>query len=96
MGPEARALTGLIIAVTWTGIVAAQFTALSQIFSVLTGLDDTRALLMAVSLVVVAYTAAGGQLSVLRTDALQFALVLGGVAAACAWLYAASGEGIGA
>ena len=96
VGPEARALTGLIIAVTWTGIVAAQFTALSQIFSVLTGLDDTRALLIAVSLVVVAYTAAGGQLSVLRTDALQFALVLGGVAAACAWLYAASGEGIGA
>ena len=49
VGPEARALTGLIIAVTWTGTVAAQFTALSQIFSVLTGLDDTRALLIAVS-----------------------------------------------
>lgn len=87
VGGEARTLTALIIAVTWTGIVAAQFTALSQIFAVLTGLTDTRALLIGVSLVVVAYTAAGGQLSVLRTDALQFALVFGGVAAAWAFVY---------
>lgn len=87
VGGEARSLTALIIAVTWTGIVAAQFTALSQIFAVLTGLSDTRALLILISVVVIAYTAAGGQLSVLRTDALQFVLVFGGVAAAFAYLY---------
>lgn len=94
VGGEARTLTALIIAVTWTGIVAAQFAALSQIFAVLTGLTDTRILLIAVSLVVMAYTAAGGQLSVLRTDALQFALVFGGVAAAWAFVYfGPAGEG---
>lgn len=96
VGPEARVLTGLIIAVTWTGIVAAQFTALSQIFAVLTGMGDTRVPLVLVSLVVILYTAAGGQLSVLRTDALQFALVFGGVAAACVWLYTGPDEGLGA
>lgn len=93
VGGEARTLTALIIAVAWTGIVAAQFTALSQIFAALTGLTDTRALLIGVSLVVVAYTAAGGQLSVLRTDALQFALVFGGVAAAWAFVYFGLGDG---
>ncbi|MCH5277968.1 MAG: hypothetical protein J1E80_09090 [Desulfovibrionaceae bacterium] len=95
VGTEARVLTGLIIAVTWTGIVAAQFTALSRILAALTGQEDTRALLALVSALIILYTAAGGQLSVLRTDALQAALVCGGMAAACVWLYASSGEGPG-
>jgi len=92
MGKEARMLIGLVIVISWTGIVAAQFTALSQIIFVLTGLADTRAILVFISLGVIVYTVAGGQIPVMRTDALQFVFIFGGVGAACFFLY--QGEGI--
>jgi SSS family solute:Na+ symporter len=71
--------------------VAAQFTALSQILFALTGWADTRTVLICISLGVIAKTAVGGQIAIIRTDALQFAFIFGGVAAACFFLY--QGEG---
>ena len=91
MGREARVLIGLVIAVSWTGIVAAQFTALSQILFALTGWADTRTVLICISLGVIAKTAVGGQIAIIRTDIPQFAFIFGGVAAACFFLY--QGEG---
>lgn len=87
VGKEAKILTALIIAITWIGIVAAQFSALAQIFSVIAGIPDPRWLLILFSLVVILYTAAGGQTSVLRTDSVQFFLLAGGVALSCVFLW---------
>lgn len=92
VGEHARVAVGLLIVIAWTGVIAAQLVALSQVIAAMTGLADTRLLLVLFSAGVAAYTAAGGQLSVLRTDRAQFALIVAGVGGAAVFLYAGPAE----
>ena len=91
VGEGARMAICVIIIVSWLGVIAGQFVALSQIFSVLTGHGNTTWLLAVVALAVVAFTATGGQLSVMRTDAIQFFVLFFGIGIAFLYLYFGAG-----
>ncbi|MBO4318450.1 MAG: hypothetical protein J5855_09300 [Mailhella sp.] len=86
-GRQPRVFIALVIAISWTGIIAAQFSALESLFTPLLPESLKNISLFLVSFTVIVYTAAGGQISVLRTDALQFAILMIGVLFTCAWLW---------
>lgn len=87
VGREPGLMIALIIAVSWIGIIAAQFSALESLFAPFIPEPWRPATLFLVSVSVIAYTAAGGQFSVLRTDAMQFIVLMGGVLLACVSLW---------
>lgn len=87
MGRPASLLTALFICISWIGILAAQFTALAQLVGAVPGVPESRFLLPIMGCLIIFYTAAGGQLSVIRTDAAQFLCIALGVGLACAFLY---------
>lgn len=68
----------VMIAIAWCGVVAAQMTAGALLLRGILPLDYAGALAV-VAVAFVLYTYWGGQLSVIRTDAWQFALFIGGL-----------------
>ncbi len=89
-GPLVRRAAGLLVAFAWLGIVGAQMSATGRILS--SFWPGGYALwTAALGLLFVFYTAAGGQISVIRTDLLQIGLVLAGIVAAAAVGLAAAG-----
>jgi len=78
-GEGGKLITAIIIVVSWLGIIAAQFVALSDIIAIISGNPKTIPLLIVTSLVIVLYTVIGGQLSILKTDALQFIMLIFGL-----------------
>lgn len=77
-GRPARRLAAVLIAILWTGIVAAQWIPAGRIVGNLTGMPYAASVLT-IGMLVAAYTALGGQNSVLRTDALQLAFIMAAV-----------------
>jgi solute:Na+ symporter, SSS family len=92
-GEEGKLITAIIIATAWVGIIAAQMVALSEIIAIITGNPNTTTLLITTSLVVIIYTVIGGQLSILKTDALQFLLLSGGITYSFYYLFFVSEKG---
>jgi SSS family solute:Na+ symporter len=92
-GEEGKLITAIIIAFSWVGIIAAQFVALSEIIAVITGNANTLPLLIITSVVIILYTTIGGQLSILKTDALQFLLLAGGLLFSFYYLFFVSPRG---
>lgn len=84
--PAVRRLTGAIIAITWTGIAAGQFLAVSKIITSITGIPHQWAVIASASFLVI-YTIIGGQKSILRTDLFQFGLLAIAILSAVAWLF---------
>ncbi|MGD8698553.1 MAG: sodium:solute symporter family protein [Gemmatimonadales bacterium] len=83
----------VMIAVAWCGVVAAQMTAGAILMSGILPLDYGWGLAI-VAVAFVLYTYWGGQLSVIRTDAWQFSLFLGGIVVCLTLLYVtAQGHG---
>jgi len=78
ISPSARRLMALIIIPAWASILAAQYIAAGKIVTALTGLDSTTALAACAALIT-AYTVLGGQNSILKSDAVQFAMLAGGL-----------------
>lgn len=72
VGPSGRKLVALIIALSWMGIIAAQFVAASSLFRLATGWNSEYGAILITAFVVTIYTLLGGQLSVVRTDRIQF------------------------
>ena len=87
VGRTGRKLVAAVVAVSWIGIVAAQFAAVAGFVALVLGRDAGNAAVPAVAAVVVLYSILGGQLSVVRTDALQFAVLAAGFAAAAVWIF---------
>ena len=78
-GNTPRIVSSIVIPVAWTGIIAAQIIAAAKILQSFTPLSyETCAIIFAS--VFTLYTIAGGQLSILRTDFLQAALIVVGLA----------------
>ncbi len=90
-GEAGKIIMAVIIVIAWVGIIAAQFVALSKIIALLTGKTDSTALLVFTSLVVIIYTVIGGQRSILKTDALQFLLLVSGLAYTFYYLFFGGG-----
>jgi len=77
-GERVRLAASVLIAISWIGIIAVQIVAAGKILGAVFGGSD--ALYMAASTAVfVLYTAHGGQRSVVRTDLLQFIIIVTGM-----------------
>ncbi|MFH1965135.1 MAG: sodium:solute symporter family protein [Acidobacteriota bacterium] len=79
IGPYARRVVSLVIVIGWTGIIAAQFVAAAKIVASITSWEYSLALGVS-GACITAYCLLGGQLSVLKTDAIQLCLMLAGLA----------------
>ncbi len=79
-GKKAENISSVIIPLAWLGIIAAQIIAAAKILSGLGFINYTNAALLS-GLVFILYTLLGGQLSILKTDALQAVLILFGLTA---------------
>lgn len=75
LGSPSRPLASIIIVTAWMAILAAQFSAMAAIIAPLTGLGQTSSLLLGAA-ALMAYTLAGGQAAVMKSDVWQFAIVL--------------------
>ncbi|WP_167608659.1 sodium:solute symporter family protein [Maribellus sediminis] len=79
-GKKAEIIASIIIPLAWLGIVAAQIIAAAKILSGLNTIGYQQAALIS-GVVFIVYTLLGGQLSILKTDALQSLLILAGLVA---------------
>jgi len=87
VGKTGRKLVALIIAVSWIGIIAAQFAAVAGFIGLVLGHDAGTQSVLITAVIVIVYTLLGGQLSVVRTDALQFGILTLGFFAAAIYLF---------
>ena len=88
VGPVGAKLVALVIAVSWVGVIAAQFVGLGYFLNLL--VDDASEVMVIISaLLVILYTLLGGQLSVVKTDVLQFSLFAIGIIGTFVFLFLA-------
>ncbi len=78
-GLKVKKILGLIIFLSWIGVISAQFLALARLFSFYFPDANIKFLLLFATLVVTLYTGFGGQGAVVFTDSLQFIFFLGGL-----------------
>lgn len=93
LGKPARSLVSVIILAAWLAILAAQFTAMGKITAALTGFVPQTALFAGAALIV-AYSLLGGQAAVIRSDILQYAVVMFGLVLTLAFLLDINGESL--
>ena len=77
-GRDSKNISSLIIPVAWLGIIAAQIIASAKILQSFTGMNYETGVLIS-GIVFSAYTIAGGQISILKTDFLQAILIILGL-----------------
>ena len=87
VGKTGRKLVAFIIAISWIGIIAAQFAAVAGFIGLVLGHDAGTQSVLITAVIVIVYTLLGGQLSVVRTDALQFGILTLGFFAATIYLF---------
>ncbi len=87
VGEGAGKLLALIIAVSWVGIIGAQFVSLQKIISVMLPSYNKNLILVIIAAVVIMYTIIGGQLSVIKIDSIQSYVIAGGIIATFIYLY---------
>ncbi len=91
VAPIAERVIAAVIVISWIGVVAGQLVALSSIVSYIVG-SASKWVFIGVAIIVILYTTLGGQLSVVRTDRLQFIIILSGLVICCAYLYFFAGQ----
>jgi len=77
-GIEAKMISSFIISFAWIGIIAAQIIGAAKILNGFIGLDYSIAV-WGSGVVFIFYTVIGGQISVLKTDLYQTAIILSGI-----------------
>ncbi len=77
-GEKVRTASSLLIAISWMGVIAVQISAAGKVLSAIFGGDGT-VFMIACSLVFILYTVHGGQSSVIRTDLVQFLIIITGM-----------------
>jgi len=77
-GGSVKLVASLVIVWAWLGVIGGQIVAAGKILNTL--MPGSLTLLMTVSaMVFIAYTSLGGQISVIRTDAVQSAIMIAGI-----------------
>jgi SSS family solute:Na+ symporter len=77
-GKKAEIISSVIIPVAWIGIIAAQIIAAGKILSGL-GVINYNYATIGAGIVFILYTLAGGQISILKTDAFQSVIIITGL-----------------
>ncbi|MCR5620428.1 MAG: sodium:solute symporter family protein [Treponema sp.] len=85
-GQEAQLLIATVIVVSWVGVIAGQLVAMNNLITFALGMNS-RAIFAVVALIVIAYTMTGGQLSVVKTDKIQLAIIMAGIVSCTFFLY---------
>ncbi|WP_028856819.1 sodium:solute symporter family protein [Psychrilyobacter atlanticus] len=95
-GNEVKTLSSTIIPIAWIGIVAAQIMGSAKIVSIFVDMNYSTAVIIS-GLVFIAYTFLGGQLSIIKTDFIQFLFIIAGVILCFAYTLKGGGnmKGIG-
>lgn len=86
LGAAARPLISLVVAVAWTAILAAQFSALVQVLQGMTGL--AQSLCLGIGFALVVCHTLGGQAAIMRADKVQSVVLIGALLIILAWLWA--------
>lgn len=90
-GRPAEIIISLIIVISWVGVIAGQLVAMNSLITFALGKSST-VIFAITSVIVIAYTAIGGQMSVVKTDKVQLFIILIGVAICMGYLYITRGE----
>jgi len=90
-GRPAEIIISLIIVISWVGVIAGQLVAMNSLITFALGKSST-VIFAVTSVIVIAYTAIGGQMSVVKTDKVQLFIILIGVAVCMGYLYITKGE----
>ena len=77
-GRTAEMVIALIIVISWIGVIAGQLAAMSGLISFAFG-KEGKVIPIIISVIIIVYTLAGGQLSVVRTDKIQFIFIMIGI-----------------
>jgi len=93
VGEGARKLLALIIAVSWVGIIAAQFVSVAKIIMLVLPDTNRYIVLLIIAVFVIAYTIIGGQMSVIKTDNIQAWLIAIGVIITFIYVFVADSSG---
>ena len=90
-GGSVKTVASFVIVWAWMGIIGGQIVASGRILSTL--MPGSLSLLMGVSAAVfIAYTILGGQISIIRTDFIQSAIMIGGILLCAAFSLDRTGE----
>ncbi|MBQ8952286.1 MAG: hypothetical protein IJ065_14205 [Eubacterium sp.] len=90
-GRTAEIIIAFIIVISWIGVIAGQLAAMSRLITFATGRDG-KVIPIIISLIIIIYTLAGGQLSVVRTDKIQFIVIIVGIIICFLYLYIFHGD----
>lgn len=90
VGRAAEIIIALIIVISWLGVIAGQLVAMNSLITFATGRND-KWIFILISIIVIFYTMLGGQSSVVKTDKLQFIIIIIGIILCCAYLYLVRG-----
>ena len=90
-GRPAEIIISLIIVISWVGVIAGQLVAMNSLITFALGKSST-VIFAITSVIVIAYTAIGGQMSVVKTDKVQLFIILIGVAICMGYHYITKGE----
>ena len=91
VGRPAEVIISLIIVISWIGVIAGQLVAMNSLITFALG-KSTPPVFIITSMIVIAYTAIGGQMSVVKTDKVQLIIILAGVTVCMAYLYISGGS----
>ncbi len=86
VGRPAEVIISLIIVISWVGVIAGQLVAMNSLITFALG-KSSALIFVITSIIVIAYTAIGGQMSVVKTDKVQLVIILAGVAVCMGYLY---------
>ncbi|MCR5626117.1 MAG: sodium:solute symporter family protein [Lachnospiraceae bacterium] len=90
VGSAAEKIIAAIIVISWVGVIAGQLVAMNSLISFALG-ESNRVIFFVVSVIVIAYTTFGGQLSVVKTDKIQLFIIFTGVVITLIYLYLVKG-----
>ncbi len=90
VGLPAEIIISVIIVISWIGVIAGQLVAMNSLITYTLGLSSPL-LFVITSIIVIAYTAIGGQMSVVKTDKVQLFIILLGLTICMVYLYSARG-----
>ncbi len=79
VGSGGKTLIALIIALSWIGIIGAQFLSIAKIISAMLPNININVILVVIATLVILYTIMGGQMSVIKIDSIQSWIILGGI-----------------
>ncbi len=92
-GERARFAASVLIVISWVGVIAVQIVASGKVLGAVFGGNETL-FMAACTLVFVLYTVHGGQVSVIKTDLVQFMIILAGMIVLFSRALGAAGPGL--